>query len=122
MDIAIRETKTVMNAVEENNNNVVSAPKVFFKSTKMAQKALSQKSNTFAKPVMKAAVKQMTKPNKTADTDMLLLYILCIFIPPIAVGLATDWDATPVISNILWCLLCGLPGIIHAFIVVNREA
>ena len=122
MDLSIQETKTVMSVVKENNKNTVSAPKVFFKSTKIAEKMLAKKSNTFAKPIMKAAVKQMTKPNKTADADMILLYVLCIFIPPLAVGLATDWESTPVISNILWCLLCGLPGIIHAFIVVNREA
>ena len=122
MYLIIQETKTVMSVVKENNKNTVSAHKVFFKSTKIAEKMLAKKSNTFAKPIMKAAVKQMTKPNKTADADMILLYVLCIFIPPLAVGLATDWESTPVISNILWCLLCGLPGIIHAFIVVNREA
>ena len=121
-DLTIQETKTVMNVVKENNNNTISAPKVFFKSNKMTEKMLTKKANTFAKPIMKAAVKQMAKPNKTADADMILLYVLCIFIPPLAVGLATDWDTTPVISNILWCLLCGLPGIIHAFIVVSREA
>jgi len=122
IDLTIQETKTVMNVVKENNNNTVSAPKVFFKSNKIAEKMLAKESNTFAKPIMKAAVKKMTKPNKTADADMILLYVLCVFIPPLAVGLATDWESTPVISNILWCFLCGLPGIIHAFIVVNREA
>lgn len=122
MDLVVEETKTVMTAVEETKTEAVSAPKVFFKSSKVAQKMLTQKSNTLAKPMVKAAVKHMTKPNKTADSEMILLYVLCLFIPPLAVGLATDWDSTPVISNILWCLLCGLPGIIHAFIVVSREA
>ncbi len=121
MNIAVNDTKTILNAVEENKSQTVSAPKVFFKSTKMAQKVLSQKSNTFAKPVMKAAVKQMAKPTKTADAELILLYVLCILIPPLAVGIVTDWDGGPVILNLLLCLLCWLPGIIHAFIVVSEE-
>lgn len=121
MNIAVNDTKTILNAVEENKSQTVSAPKVFFKSTKMAQKVLSQKSNTFAKPVMKAAVKQMAKPTKTADAELILLYVLCILIPPLAVGIVTDWDGGPVILNLLLCLLCWIPGIIHAFIVVSEE-
>ena len=121
-NIAIKETNTVMSAVEESKTQTVSAPKVFFKSTKMAQKALSQKSNTFAKPVIKAAVKQMTKPTKTADAELILLYILCIVIPPLAVGIVTDWEGGPVLLNVLLCLLCWIPGIVHAFIVVSEEA
>ena len=121
MNIAVNDTKTILNAVEENKSQTVSAPNVFFKSTKMAQKVLSQKSNTFAKPVMKAAVKQMAKPTKTADAELILLYVLCILIPPLAVGIVTDWDGGPVILNLLLCLLCWLPGIIHAFIVVSEE-
>lgn len=120
-NIAVKETITVMNAVEENKSQTVSAPKVFFKSTKMAQKALTQKSSTFAKPVIKAAVKQMAKPTKSADTELILLYVLCILIPPLAVGIVTDWDGGPVILNLILCLLCWLPGIIHAFIVVSEE-
>lgn len=48
-----------------------------------------------------------------------VLYVLAIILPPVAVGLATDWQK-PVIFNILWLLLGGLPGIIHALIVVSR--
>jgi uncharacterized membrane protein YqaE (UPF0057 family) len=51
---------------------------------------------------------------------MLLIYLLCFFLPPVAVGLVTDWDTEIVIYNLLWTILCGFPGIIHALIIVGR--
>ena len=48
-----------------------------------------------------------------------VLYVLAVLIPPLAVGLKTDWQK-PVIFNILWCCLGFLPGIIHAIIIVGR--
>ncbi len=51
-----------------------------------------------------------------------LLYVLCFFIPFLAVGLATDWDVKTVVINILWTFLCGIPGIIHAIIIVGRNS
>jgi uncharacterized membrane protein YqaE (UPF0057 family) len=61
-----------------------------------------------------------TSENSTDDVPMIALFILCFIFPPIAVGLATDWDTEIVIYNILWTLLCGFPGIIHALIIVGR--
>ncbi|MEL6538436.1 MAG: YqaE/Pmp3 family membrane protein [Bacteroidota bacterium] len=46
-------------------------------------------------------------------------YILAIFIPPVAVGLHTDWGM-PTVWNVVWCLFGYLPGIVHAFIVLGR--
>ena len=65
--------------------------------------------------------------NKTSENSkdyipMIVLFILCFIFPPIAVGLATDWDTEIVIYNVLWTLLCGFPGIIHALIIVGRYA
>lgn len=51
-----------------------------------------------------------------------LLYLLCFLIPFVAVGLATDWDVKTVIINLLWTFLCGIPGIIHAIIIVGRNS
>ena len=48
-------------------------------------------------------------------------WVLALFIPWLAVGIVTDWDVKTVVINILWTLLCGIPGIIHAFIILNRE-
>lgn len=61
-----------------------------------------------------------TTENSTDDVPMIALFILCFIFPPLAVGLATDWDTEIVIYNILWTLLCGFPGIIHALIIVGR--
>ncbi len=47
------------------------------------------------------------------------LYILALFIPWLAVGLYTGWGIE-VLYNVLWSFLFGLPGIIHAFIVLSR--
>ncbi len=54
-----------------------------------------------------------------ADEDKVIIYLLCFFIPPLAVALVYDigkefW------TNLILTLLCGLPGVIHAFIVCAR--
>ncbi len=56
------------------------------------------------------------KANQNASTAE---YILAIFIPPLAVGLHTNWAVTPLVINIILTLLFFLPGIIHAFIVLG---
>ena len=78
--------------------------------------------------------KKMTSENKTIasyklvkkalkdDVPVGLLYVLCFFIPWLAVGFATNWDVKTVVINILWTFLCGIPGIIHAIIVVGRNS
>jgi uncharacterized membrane protein YqaE (UPF0057 family) len=47
------------------------------------------------------------------------LYILAVLIPPLAVGLYTDWKL-PTLFNLLWTLLGWFPGVVHAFIVLSR--
>ncbi len=69
------------------------------------------------------ATSKIGEKDDSADEDTkILLYILCFFLPPVAVGIATDWDISKVLVNILFCLLCGIPGIIHAIIVVKNHA
>ncbi len=118
--------------VFEENNSVF--PQAFYsnestsKSAAPAYSSTKNQSHAVAKPMGKAAVKTVLKKakknakNATHDVPVGLLYVLCFFIPWLAVGLVTDWDATPVISNLLWTLLCGVPGIIHAIVVVSRES
>ena len=60
-----------------------------------------------------------TSHNPNDDDMLLLLYILAILIPFVAVGIVTDWDVTDVIINLLLCILCYIPGIIHAFIKIR---
>jgi uncharacterized membrane protein YqaE (UPF0057 family) len=93
----------------------------------MAEQTISvHQENKEAKQISKQEIKALKKAvksqNKSDDVPIGLLYVLCFFIPFVAVGLATDWDITTVLINILWTALCGIPGIIHAFIVVSRNA
>lgn len=73
---------------------------------------------------LKAAVKEMKKNeglNKSSGGYFpnWALYVLCLFIPPVAVGFATNWDIIMVLINVCWCLLFFIPGVIHALIVVS---
>ena len=73
-----------------------------------------------------SSIKELSKKDtfkNTTDTSLepLVYILLCLLIPFLAVGFATDWDVNDVIINLLLCLLCGIPGIIHAFVVCNRE-
>ena len=72
------------------------------------------------KEIARGAKKNDAK-KKGNDVSIGLLYLLCILFPVIAVGIVTDWDIETMVYNLLWCLLCYLPGVIHAFIVVKRE-
>jgi len=47
------------------------------------------------------------------------MYILAVVIPPVAVGIHTNWGM-PTVWNILWWVFTWIGGIIHAFIVLGR--
>lgn len=53
-------------------------------------------------------------PSVTADTDTLLLVILCFILPPLAVYLKYDDAGTPFLVNVILTLLFWVPGVIHA--------
>ncbi len=53
-----------------------------------------------------------------ADDDQLILILLAFILPPVAVYMYFDeWNKT-VTLNLILTLLCGLPGLIHALIVI----
>lgn len=85
----------------------------------------NQTSNSNKKPNAKKAIKkqfnQEIKESKGNSIDPIVYILLALFIPFVAVGLATDWEVKDVVINLLLSLLCGIPGIIHAFIVCKRE-
>jgi uncharacterized membrane protein YqaE (UPF0057 family) len=76
--------------------------------------------------VVKHQAKKLTRQlnnatnNHPDEVPYILLFILCFIFPPIVVGLVTDWDTEIIIYNLLWCVLCGFPGIIHALIILGR--
>ena len=91
----------------------------FVKET--TSKAAMQENN-----VVKHQAKKLTRQlnnatnNHPDEVPYILLFILCFIFPPIVVGLVTDWDTEIIIYNLLWCVLCGFPGIIHALIILGR--
>lgn len=70
------------------------------------------------------AVNKMKKAAKRGDADgipTVLLFVLAVLLPPLAVGLVTDWDLEQTLISLGLTILCWLPGIIHAIIVVDRN-
>jgi uncharacterized membrane protein YqaE (UPF0057 family) len=60
--------------------------------------------------------------NASIDTanepDTVLLVVLCFFIPPLAVYLYEgEWTSRCTV-NLILTLLCGLPGLIHALVII----
>ncbi|MFM1851088.1 MAG: Proteolipid rane potential modulator [Verrucomicrobiota bacterium] len=47
--------------------------------------------------------------------------ILCIFIPPLAVLLRKGAGKDFIINLVLWVLLLGIGGVIHAFWLLSRK-
>ena len=126
-EIIAPETKTAYTEVQTNSDLASNNDELVLNhksNTAVEEVAIVNSKNHTTKAISKKDVVKHTKSIKKAaggDTPLGLLYVLCILIPFVAVGLATDWDVKTVLINVLWCLLCGLPGIIHAFIVVSRN-
>jgi uncharacterized membrane protein YqaE (UPF0057 family) len=79
-----------------------------------------------AKMKMKKAQKKVVASMESADglaapgIDKGVYIILAIFIPFLAVGLATDWQGSDWIVALLLTFLCGLPGVIYALIKMGK--
>ena len=99
--------------------------------------AIAKQMETFDADVLKAEMKGLSMSERAKLVKMAIkdakaeqaanvagkpgagLYILAILLPPIAVGIHTGWKK-PTLFNLLWTFLFGVPGIIHAFIVLGR--
>lgn len=51
----------------------------------------------------------------------ILEIILCIFLPPVAVFLRKGAGKDLIINLVLWILLLGVGGVIHAFWLLSRK-
>lgn len=51
----------------------------------------------------------------------ILEIILCIFIPPVAVFMRKGAGKDLIINLVLWILLLGVGGVIHAFWLLSRK-
>jgi uncharacterized membrane protein YqaE (UPF0057 family) len=56
--------------------------------------------------------------NNASETDKVLLVVLCFFLPPLAVYLYEGSWTKRCTVNLILTLLCGLPGLIHALVVI----
>ena len=89
-------------------------------STKEFEEITGEKLNLKQRVVLKVAQHKLKSSQDPIEDDKLLMILLAIIIPPVAVYLLFDvgkefW------TNIILTLLCGLPGMIHALILVSRE-
>ena len=90
------------------------------KSDKEAESTLVLTEESQNNQVKKLAseTKNESSNSGLAVINLVLLVILAIILPPLAVGIATDWAIGPLLLSILLTLLFWLPGIIYALIVV----
>jgi uncharacterized membrane protein YqaE (UPF0057 family) len=113
-------SEVVENNVVNNQKNELTPSKSskqnLFTQNLNEEKVESKKSNFVQKLAKKSIVSKLSKP--TNDIMLLILVILAIFLPPIAVGLKTNWSLIPLLISIILTLLFWLPGIIHALLVV----
>ena len=115
-DVASLEEAPIQNEVKSIANDIKGMAAVTIQN--------SPKNNE-VKQISKQEIKSLRKTVKAAkksdDVPIGLLYVICFIFPFIAVGIVTDWDITTVLLNLLLWLLCGIPGIIHALIIVGRN-
>jgi len=104
------ERNTTINTSKMNEVTIVSNPE---KQINLLPEESIKLPNKLMKKLVAANPEDVKAPSKG------LLYVLCIFIPFLAVGLKTDWGKE-VLFNILWTILGVLPAISHAFIVCSR--
>ena len=114
-DIILATSKTSEVSIIKTEKNTSDV-----KASEKAQSKLTVKDKI---KVVKA-VNKMKKATKRSDADGIptaVLFILAFLLPPIAVGLVTDWDLEQTLISVGLTFLCWLPGIIHAIIVVDRN-
>lgn len=76
--------------------------------------------------VFEAASKTEATDENRLDRNLetLIMVAVAVLVPfgtIIVVGYINDWDVMPMVYNALWLALCGLPGLIHAFIHIFKR-
>ena len=106
--------------VQKDAAQLAGVVKQYFVKETTSKAAMQE--NKVVKHQAKKLTRQLNKAtnNHPDEVPYILLFILCFIFPPIVVGLVTDWDTEIIIYNLLWCVLCGFPGIIHALIILGR--
>lgn len=119
----IETTKTqtsTLNAKEVNTNNPLNEKEVV--SSKSQGNTMSSSKKKTGN--IKSSAERLNKThdqskNQNDDTVMLvLLLILCFLIPPLAVGIKTDWEMRKLLISLILTFFFWLPGIIYALLIV----
>lgn len=132
--------KIISKPIEQSNYLAANDDNFILAETKNteAPKVITNKNNFEVKQSKKAtskvtlkekikiykAVSNLKKTSKRSDADDIptaLLYIIAFFIPPLAVGLITDWEIEQTLISLGLTLLCWLPGVVYAIIKVSHE-
>jgi len=111
-ELVLTENKSWVQSVQ--NHSVVSSAE-----SKKVKFSKSSKSNKAIIYVKKDSYKDFKKSSRD-DVDKVVIIILCFFIPPLAVYLFEGSWTSRCTLNLILTLLCGLPGIIHALVVVLK--
>lgn len=61
--------------------------------------------------------RKIVRKSGVKSTPVVVLYILAVILPPVAVGIYTDWGK-PTLWNLLFTLIFWVPGIVHAFYII----
>ena len=123
--VTLNESNDASVSVEDNTTNEVDSQVSSVLNNTKTEKVNSSYKASSSKEIASNKTMDSTKMVKKAlknGPSTGLLYLLCFLIPFVAVGLATDWDVKTVVINILWTCLCGIPGILHAIIIVGRNS
>jgi uncharacterized membrane protein YqaE (UPF0057 family) len=118
------EDKSLQNLIEKLPTEST-AKEITSKNTASTKQKIDKKSEiktVFAKKIVQKAISKKIKKsaNTQKEVDSIVYILLCLFIPIIAVGLATDWNAKDCVINLLLLITC-IGSIIHAFYVCDRE-
>jgi len=101
-DISNKEALSMLSTKLQDETNVIEENNVVLEEAKSVTQIENQESNGWI----------------DGDTSTLLLVILALLLSPVAVYLYEgSWTNRVTLNLILW-LLCGLPGVIHALIVI----
>ena len=105
IDLSLNNSEAkIRDKISNKENSTRELSKIEVKSTKKDAKA-----------IIKAIKKEQKKQG--ANTDIVLLVLLAILLPPLAVYLYEGYWTDRCTVNLILTLLCGL-GIIHALVVI----
>jgi uncharacterized membrane protein YqaE (UPF0057 family) len=68
---------------------------------------------------IKTLKREWREAKKASPVPVVVLYILAVLLPPVAVGIFTNWGQ-PTLWNLLFTLLMWVPGVVHAFYILLK--